>query len=97
MAKQDTIEIELDVPSTKIIEFIRLSKKSDVYFDSWRQRTYMCKKCKAVVVSTIDHVRYHQDQLDLLVGLMNGSITVEDIQGIRYQPRQINPLKKPML
>lgn len=94
MANKGGIEIELEIPKPEVIEFVRLSKKSEVYFDSWRQRTYCCQKCKAIVVSTTDHTRFHQDQLDMMIAIAYRTIPLEELRQMVYQPRQINPLKK---
>lgn len=95
MANSKTIEIELDTPIIKKLEFIRLSARSTVYFDSWRQKTYICKDCGGVVVGTTTHAMWHQKQLQLMIDIAHKVIPLEEANAIRYQPTVINQLKKP--
>jgi len=92
-----TIEIQIasDEPKPKIIQFIRLSKKSDAFYDSWRQRTYICRTCGAIIVSKVDHTRFHQDMIDMMIAIAYKTIPLNEAQQIRFQPTEINPLRKP--
>ena len=93
MAK-DNIEIQLSAKSNEI-RYVRLSKASEIYCDSWRTKTYLCMKCKSVVASKIDHTRWHQEQVDLMISIAYRTMTLDQVKVISYQPVEVNPLVKP--
>ena len=91
----NSVEIELNTPKPEVIQYIRLSEKSTIYFDSWKQKTYLCLKCKSVVASKVDHTRWHQDMLDLMIAIAYKTIPLEDLRQMSFQPVEVNPIKKP--
>lgn len=84
-------EIEVEVnQSFKKIEFVRLSQKSTIYIDNHRLRTWLCLKCGSIVHSKIDHTRWHQQIVDMIVGATND----KELALIEYQPIEKNPIIK---
>ena len=92
---KEDIQIELQAPKPTLIKYIRLSKKSAVYCESWRQRTYLCSECNAVVVSKTGHAMWHQRQLDLMIAIAYKTIPLDELQKMEFAVTEVNPTIRP--
>ena len=82
-------QIEIQI-NTKKIEFVRLSAKSVIYVDNHRVRTYMCLNCGVIVHSKTDHVRFHQNIVDMIARATND----EDLSKLTYTLIEVNKIVK---
>ena len=79
------IEVQLDGGSRKIV-FRKLRKSDQVYVGKKMRNTYICETCSAVVVSKVDHVRFHQDLLDMMISVSYRTAVIREPIKVQYRP-----------
>ena len=85
-----SVEVHIE-PVFEEIEFTKLPKSRSVYCGSYYHATYLCHKCRAVVVGKVDHARWHQEQLEFMIGIAHRTIQLEDVRRIHYKPVEVAP------
>ena len=82
------VEVQLE-PIAKKIKFVKLPPINEVYYvGTQKSNTYVCEMCKAVCVSKVDHTRYHQNMLDMIVAAEHDKTALEELKITQYQPSE---------
>ena len=72
--------------NVKKVSFWRTSRRNEYTIDGSPKKVFLCGLCSALVTDKLDHMRWHQNQIQLIVDVIHGKVDPAELAATHYEP-----------